>query len=136
MGFWTNLVEKLNPAQRSIAREQGDSAPTTQTKINTLANAYTLIETVNRCINLLVDNASMVDFDIGQTLKFTGIAPNVQQGKLDMLLNMRPSPYVDMSSFRRNLLMDLLIDGNAFIYYDGTSLYHLPAARVDRKSVV
>lgn len=131
MGFWQNLVEKLNPTQRSIATEQGDSAPTTQTKLHTIANAYNLIETVNRCINILVDNASMVDFDIGNTLKFTGVAPNVQQNKLDMLLNMRPSPYVDLSAFRRALLMDLLIDGNAFIYYDGTALYHLPAARVE-----
>lgn len=131
MGFWQSLVEKFNPAQPSIAREHGDSAPSTQTKLHTIANAYHLVETVNRCINLLVDNASMVDFDIGETLKFTGVAPNVQQGKLTMILNMRPSPYVDMSAFRRALLMDLLVDGNAFIHYDGTSLYHLPACRVE-----
>ncbi len=131
MGFWSNVLEKFNPAQRSIAAEQGDSAPTTQTKALTIANAYSLIETVNRCVNLLVDNASMVDYDIGDTYPFTGVVPNMQQGKLNLLLNIRPNPYMDMSSFRRALLMDLLIDGNAFIHYDGTALYHLPAARVE-----
>ena len=131
MGFWANMVEKLNPAQRSIAREYGDSAPTTQTKHMTVANAFNMIETVNRCVNLLVDNATMVDFDVGDTYPFTGVVPNMQQGRLDMLLNIRPNPFMDMSTFRRLLITDLIIDGNAFIYYDGAALYHLPANRVE-----
>jgi HK97 family phage portal protein len=32
-----------------------------------------------------------------------------------------------MSSFRRNLIIDLILDGNIFIYFDGAGLYHLPA---------
>jgi len=32
------------------------------------------------------------------------------------------------------MFMDLLIDGNAFIYYDGKSLYHLPANLVSIKT--
>lgn len=131
MGLWADLVEKLNPSQRSIAGEEGDSKPTTQTKIRTITNAALLVETVNRCINILVDNTSMVDYDIGQTLKFTGVVSNMQQAKLDMLLNMRPNPFMDISTFRRLLIMDFLVDGNCFIYYDGQSLYHIPAANLE-----
>lgn len=131
MGLWASFVEKLNPSQRSIASEEGDRKPTTQDKIRTVSNAVSMVETVNRCVNLLIDNTSMVDFDIGQTLKFTGVAANMQQGKLDMLLNMRPNPFMDISTFRRLLITDFLIDGNCFIYYDGQSMFHVPAANME-----
>lgn len=131
MGFWANVLEKLNPAQRTIANDAGDRVATTQTKYLTVTKAYEVVETVNRCINLICDNASMVDFDVGETYKFTGIAPNVQKTKLELLLNFRPNPFMDISTFRRLLIMDFLIDGNCFIYYDDNSIYHLPAMNVE-----
>jgi HK97 family phage portal protein len=47
-----------------------------------------------------------------------------------LLLNKEPNPFQDINSFKRNLIIDLLIDGNIFIYYDGAHLYHLPAQNV------
>ena len=41
-----------------------------------------------------------------------------------------PNPFQDVSAFKRNLIIDLIIDGNIFIYYDGAHLYHLPADKV------
>lgn len=129
MGFWGNLAQKLNPIQPSIANEFMDS-PTTQKKVMTIGRAYESIEVVNRCINLLVDNSSLVEYDVAGKLEFTGAAPNMQQKRLSTLLNVRPNPYMDISTFRRLLYTDFFIDGNAFIYYDGASLYHVPAANM------
>ena len=36
----------------------------------------------------------------------------------------------NLNTFKRNLIIDLIIDGNIFIYYDGAHLYHLPADKV------
>ncbi|MDE0722659.1 MAG: phage portal protein, partial [Flavobacteriales bacterium] len=35
-----------------------------------------------------------------------------------------------VNTFKRNLIIDLLLDGNIFIYFDGRHLYHLPAEHV------
>jgi HK97 family phage portal protein len=131
MSLWTRIVEKLNPAQHIIAEDEGRSKPTTQTKIRTITNAYDLVEIVNRCVNLIVDNASLVNYDVGDSLNFTGLAPRIKPETVNKLLNHRPNPYMDKNTFRRLLLMDFLIDGNAFIYFDGTALYHIPAARME-----
>ena len=131
MGFFNNMWEKLNPAQRTIANDAGDRVISTQNKMMTISRAFELVEVVNRCVNIIADNTTMVDFDIGATYKFTGVAPNVQQSKLDLLLNMRPNQFMDISTFRRLLIVDFLIDGNCFIYYDGQALYHVPAANME-----
>lgn len=131
MKFWDRVLEKLNPVQPIIAMEEGTNIGSTQTKIPTLKNAYEQVEIVNRCINLLVDNTAMVNFDIGDSLSFTGLAPGVRTKTLTTLINNRPNPYMDISSFRRLLLMDFLLDGNAFIHFDGTAMYHIPAAEME-----
>lgn len=126
MGWLTSIVNKLNPVQSAIARDEGEQS-STQTKILTVTNAYDLIEVVNRCVNLTVDNACMVNYDVGASYKFTAVYPGVRQTRLQELLNFRPNPFMDISTFRRLCIMDLLVDGNAFIYFDGQSLYHVPA---------
>ena len=125
--LWESIKEKLNPVQDVISRDEGSRVSSTQTKIRTVQNAYELVEVVNRCINLLVDNTAMVDFDVGESFSFTGQATNVRSKSLHKLLNQRPNPYMDINTFRRSLFMDFLVDGNAFIYWDSHSLYHLPA---------
>ena len=130
MGFWKNLINKLNPSQPSISRDAGEQA-TTQTKALSIGLAYKNIEVVNRSVNLTVDNAALVDFEVGESIKhFTGRAPNFRAERLKVLLNVRPNPFMDISTFRRLSLMDLILDGNCFWYFDGNSLYHLPAEEV------
>jgi len=131
MSLWEGIKEKLNPAQAVIAREEGSNIASTQTKLNTIQNSYELVEVVNRCINLLVDNSALVDYDVGSILAFTGKYPSTRGVTLSKLLNFRPNPYMDVSTFRRLVLMDFLIDGNAFIHFDGTSFYHLPACAME-----
>jgi HK97 family phage portal protein len=129
--LWQKIIEKLNPAQSNIAQDEGHTSPSNQTKMPTITKAYDSIEVVNRCINLLVDNAAMVDYDVAETLKFTGqYGTGIKKVTIDKLLNYRPNPYMDISTFRRLILLDFLLDGNAFIHFDGTSLYHIPADRM------
>ena len=80
---------------------------------------------------MIVDDSSYIPYDIG--LKINGIAPvveNVRKTRVDLLLNKEPNPFQDINTFKRNLIIDLLIDGNIFVYFDGRHLYHLPAQNV------
>ena len=122
--------EKLNPAQRYIGLEEGLAIDTREKKDN-YRSAYEELEVVNRAVNMIVDDSADIPFDIGEKiLGMTPIVQNVRRTKVDLLLNKEPNPFQDINSFKRNLIIDLLIDGNIFIYFDGAHLYHLPAQNV------
>lgn len=129
MGFWRNIINKLNPTQYLVARDSGEQ-PSNQTNSISISTAFKHIEIVNRCINLTIDNASLIDFEVGKNLGFTGSAPNFRDSRLKILLNTRPNPFMDISTFRRLSLTDFLLDGNVFWYFDGASLYHVPAEMI------
>jgi len=122
--------EKLNPAQTFIGLEEGLAIDTREKKDN-YRSAYEELEVVNRAVNMIVDDSADIPFDIGEKiLGITPIVQNVRRTKVDLLLNKEPNPFQDINSFKRNLIIDLLIDGNIFIYFDGAHLYHLPAQNV------
>ena len=122
--------EKLNPSQPYIAGEEGGSLSTREVVTN-YRNAYEQLEVVNRAVNMIVDDAADIPFDVGEQLKgMNNIVKNMRRSKLDLLLNREPNPFQDVSSFKRALVTDYLLDGNIFIYYDGAHLYHLPADNV------
>jgi HK97 family phage portal protein len=131
MGIRDWLIEKLNPAQGSIARNEGVEVPSSTQGIYTLQQAYKRIEAVNRGVNLLVDCASDVNIDISNSIEGIGRVKGLRVAKLHRLLNHQPNPYISISAFRSNIFVDLLLDGNAFIYWDGAFLYNLPAPNVD-----
>jgi HK97 family phage portal protein len=122
--------EKENPAQYIISRDQG---LTVDTRENTISyrNAYETLEIVNRGVNMIVDDTAEIPFDVGT--KIEGVNPikkSLRRTRVDLLLNTEPNPFQDVSTFKRNLIIDLLIDGNIFVYFDGAHLYHLPAEHV------
>ena len=122
--------EKLNPAQTYIALDEGLTIDTREKKDN-YRSAYEELEVVNRAVNMIVDDTSDIPLTVGQ--KVNGIAPvveNIRKTRVDLLLNKEPNPFQDINTFKRNLIIDLLIDGNIFIYFDGRHLYHLPANNV------
>ena len=122
--------EKLNPAQMFIAREEGFALGTSEVFTN-YRNAYEQIEVVNRAVNLIVDDAAEIPVDVGEKLNLSPIVKNIRRSKVDILLNIEPNPFQDINSFKRNLIVDLLIDGNIFVYFDGAHIYHLPARNVE-----
>jgi HK97 family phage portal protein len=122
--------EKENPAQYVISRDQGITIDTREV-VSNYRNAYETLEIVNRAVNMIVDDSAEIPFDVGE--KIVGISPikkEIRRSRVDLLLNREPNPFQDVSTFKRNLLIDLLIDGNIFVYFDGAHLYHLPAEHV------
>ena len=128
--FLGNREEKLNPAQYVISRNEGMTVDSREVVTN-YRNAYEQLEIVNRAVNMIVDDVSEIPFRVGEkVLGATNIVKNIRKSKVELLLNKEPNPFQDVSSFKRNLIIDLLIDGNIFIYFDGAHLYHLPADKV------
>jgi len=122
--------EKLNPAQYVISRNEGMTVDSREIVTN-YRNAYEQLEIVNRAVNMIVDDVSEIPFAVGEKIAGTNnILKNIRRSKVDLLLNVEPNPFQDISAFKRNLIIDLLIDGNIFIYFDGAHLYHLPADKV------
>lgn len=113
-----------------IARDEGLTIGTTENFRN-FAAAYEELEVVNRAVNMIVDDASEIPVDVGEKLNLEPIYKNIRRSRVDLLLNREPNPFQDISTFKRNLLIDLLIDGNIFIYFDGVHLYQLPARNVE-----
>jgi HK97 family phage portal protein len=88
---------------------------------------------------MVVDAAAQINIDVGDKEAFPGVA-TIRHKKLVSLLNRVPNPYQTADAFRRNLFLDLIMDGNCFIYFDGAHLYHLPAQNVtivpDKKTFI
>ncbi len=125
------LEEKLNPAQPFIAREEGFNITSRETPTN-YRNAYEQQEIVNRGVNMIVDDVAEIPIDVGD--KIVGLDPiikNIRKSRVNLLLNIEPNPFQDINSFKRNLIIDLLIDGNIFVYFDGVHLYQLPADNME-----
>jgi len=123
------IVEKLNPAQPIIAADEGSSVQSTQRIVN-YRNAFRSIDSVNRSINMVVSACSSLDYDVKDKVH-DGVVNGIRQKTLNTLLNFRPNPYQSAQEFRRELFKDLLLDGNAFIHFDGVFMYHLPADNVE-----
>ena len=133
MAWYSNIFkreEKNNPAQEFIAREEGFTVSTSENYVN-YANAYEQFEVVNRAVNMIVDDVSEIRVDIGRKLPLAPVFQNIRKSRVDLLLNTEPNPFQDINTFKRNLIIDLLIDGNIFVYFDGAHLYQLPARNVE-----
>ena len=125
------LEEKLNPAQPLISRDEGFNITSREIPTN-YRNAYEQQEVVNRGVNMIVDDVAEIPIDVGD--KIVGLDPiikNIRKSRVNLLLNIEPNPFQDINSFKRNLIIDLLIDGNIFVYFDGRHLYQLPAGNME-----
>lgn len=130
---WINKIlgkeeEKLNPAQPYYDHKAESSREHTIK----YEQAYEQLEIVNRGVNMIVDDVAAVKTRVGTPVKGNfNIVKGIKRSKVDSLLNQEPNPYQDISTFRRNLITDFLIDGNIFIYFDGAHIYHLPAQHMN-----
>ena len=118
--------EKLNPAQQY----QGMAIESSREPTQNYEYYYENIEIVNRGVNMIVDDVAEIPATVVGTLKTSGVVKGVKRSRVELLLNVEPNPFQDISSFKRALITDYLLDGNIFIYYDGAHLYHLPADKV------
>jgi HK97 family phage portal protein len=118
--------EKLNPVQPYY----DNVTQPTREPYKSYENAYEDLEIVNRGVNLIVDDCAEINTIVSRESKIPGVIKGVKASRVDLLLNKEPNPFQDISSFRRNLFTDYLLDGNIFIYYDGVHMYHLPASKM------
>lgn len=125
------LYEKLNPAQSEIVLDQGEHHDSNQSAALTNHRAYEEIEVVTRGVNLIVDSASEIFLDITERLKGETITNPLRPTKLGTLLNFTANPFISAEVMRRNVFMDLVLEGNAFLYFDGAYLYNLPAVHME-----
>lgn len=123
------IVEKLNPAQPLIHTDEGTHIGT-ESRIVNFRNAFRNIDSVNRAVNMIISATSSLDYDVKDKVN-EGVVSGIRQKSLVNLLNFRPNPYQSAQDFRRELFKDLLLDGNAFIHFDGVFMYHLPAENVE-----
>jgi len=118
--------EKLNPAQRYYDHKVEPS----REPIYNYERAYEELEIVNRGVNMIVDDSAEIGTIVGMATKGTAVVKGIKRSRVDLLLNTEPNPFQDINTFRRNCIIDLLLDGNIFIYFDGVHLYHLPASKM------
>lgn len=128
--FWEKKEEKLNPAQPTIARDEGLTIDSREIPDN-YRRQYETIEIVNRGVNMVVDDCAEIPTSVGEPIKnVTPVVKGIRRETVRRLLNDEPNPFQDVSTFKRNLIIDYIIDGNIFIYFDGVHLYHLPADKM------
>jgi HK97 family phage portal protein len=123
------MVEKLNPAQNIIQLDEGTSIGS-ESRIVSFRTAYKNIDSVNRSVNMVVNACASLDYDVKDKVH-EGVVNGIRQKTLTTLLNFRPNPYQSAVDFRTALFKDILLDGNAFVHFDGVFMYHLPANNVE-----
>ena len=126
IGRTPKVEEKLNPAQPYFDGKVESSREHTVS----YEKAYEDLEIVNRGVNMIVDDAAEINVKVGGQLPIQSVVKGIKRSRVDLLLNKEPNLFQDISSFRRNLIIDYLLDGNIFIYYDGVHMYHLPADKM------
>jgi HK97 family phage portal protein len=126
--FWQNkdVEEKLNPAQPYFTEKTIPSREFTFS----YERAYEDLEIVNRGVNMIVDDCAEVNVKVGLQSPGNSVVKCIKRSRVNLLLNKEPNLFQDISTFRRNLITDYIIDGNIFIYFDGVHLYHLPASKM------
>jgi HK97 family phage portal protein len=118
--------EKLNPAQPYFTEKTISSREFTFS----YERAYEDLEIVNRGVNMLVDDCAEINVKVGLQSLGNSVAKGIKRSRVNLLLNKEPNLFQDISTFRRNLITDYILDGNIFIYFDGVHLYHLPASKM------
>jgi HK97 family phage portal protein len=136
MAFWDNWfkeedpLEKLNPAQPAIARDEGFWHHSEE-DIASYTDQYENIEVVNRAVNMIIDDSAEIPIKVLDQIKnMTPVQKGIKKKTLVRILNHEPNPYQDINTFKRLLMTDLIMDGNIFIYFDGVHLYHLPSDKM------
>ncbi len=119
--------EKLNPAQPYFTEKTIPSREFTFS----YERAYEDLEIVNRGVNMLVDDCAEINVKVGMQSPGNSVAKGIKRSRVNLLLNKEPNLFQDISTFRRNLITDYILDGNIFIYFDGVHLYHLPASKMN-----
>lgn len=125
------IIEKLNPSQQDIAASESD-ARRNNTKPFSTKKAFQEMAIFNRSVNMLIDSAAEVAFDVKEPRRNTSYGSGIKGKTLTKMLTHRPNMFMDSGTFWRLIYTDMVLEGWAFIYYDENegSLYHIPASEM------
>ncbi len=124
--------EKLNPAQEEIASDQLGSTQYSSRYSSSHIKAYNTMEVVNRGVNIIADAVGEFNFDIKDRLDdITPMVSFIRDKKVKNLLNYKANKYTSASEFKRQIALELILEGNAFVYFDGHELFLLPSINVE-----
>ena len=128
MSNWiTNIFNKANPFQPDIAiSEAGAGYSTVNIKSH---DAFNSIGIVNRCVTLISDSATEVPLKLYKVDTENDNIKEITNTRLARFF-IKPNDQYDRHRFITNLIVDLVVEGNAFIYIDSDGLYHLPSRYV------
>lgn len=118
------IRNKFSPAQRVIV-DSGDAASNYRAYRSAL-ELYRGVPVVRRGVDMIVNDCASIRYDILGKIGSTKIA----QPKLEKLLNFTPNLHQDILRLKRLLYLDLVLEGNAYLYWDGVHLHHLPSSKV------
>lgn len=130
--WWYNL--KMNRSQPSIQMDEGEQKDNTR-KDTYFKRAYDRLEIIRRGTDLLIDSAAEINISVMDKINGTEskyLPPGAEKPQMvrkktvEKLLNFQANPEVPQDQFRREVFMDLIINGNAYMYFDGANLYQLP----------
>jgi HK97 family phage portal protein len=100
--------------------------------------SYDHIEVVRRGVDMIVDSAIEIDINITERLPTEPVHDGGlrRQKTLLTILNFRPNANEDINSFRRELIMDFVLTGNCYQYWDqeANSLYYLKSDHMQIKT--
>ena len=128
----TEIDKKANPAQEEISQDQQSDTQYTSRYTRSHISAYKSLEVVNRGVNMIAD--AVAEFRVDIKDRIPGVISNanyMRADKLDTLLNHKANPYMSAHELKRQIVLDLLLEGNAFLYWDGMGIYILPAVNVE-----
>lgn len=122
------VEEKLNPSQFAIAMDEGKYVTGFENNFS-FTRKYESLEIVNRGVNMLVDDVARIPIAVGESVK-TGNVSGMRKKTLSDLLSFEPNPFQPAKVFWKQVVIDIIMNGNSFIYFDGKYLYVLPAEKI------
>jgi len=114
--------------QPEIQDDEGKSQGSSRNRFF-FERSYDSIEVVRRGVDMIIDSSIEIDVNITGPLLTKPVHDKGRQRQKTLLtiLNFRPNHNEDVSTFRRELVMDFILTGNAYQYWDGIELYYLPS---------
>ncbi len=121
-------------AQPDIQRIEGTTRGSDKSRFF-FEKSYDYIEVVRRGVDMIVDSCIEIDVNITKSLPLKPIHGGGLQRQKTLLniLNFRPNKNEDINTFRRELIMDYLLTGNCYQYWEDEtkSLFYLPAKAME-----
>lgn len=114
-----NIFQKWFDKPKNNITQQTETGVPTFVPLGNVTEAYKKDAALQRCVNMLIDCASQLRFDVkpAKTKRFNN-GNGLSQKSVTMLLNDKPNDDMSQNQFMRVLIQDLLFTGIAVIYHD------------------